>query len=133
MAGSQLLRAATLDGIGDLVDDTAGVHLCDLPPLTTVLVWTRNSLYRVVVTRWPEGYVQGGAFFPNLTPARVNGSRIGGSCLRVGWIGAGLSVEIRSGGRHIITSTVLAIAIEQRSSVAALQALQAFTETAGDQ
>ena len=53
MADSKLLRAATLDRIGDLVDDTAGVHLRDLPPFTTLLVWTMNSLYRVVVTHWP--------------------------------------------------------------------------------
>ena len=119
MADSTLLRAATLDRIGDLVDDTAGVHLRDLPPCTTLLVWTMNSLYRVVVTQWPEVYVQGGAFFPDPTLARVEGASFGGSCLRVGWIGAGLLVEIRSGGRHIITSPVLAITTEQASSVAA--------------
>ncbi len=32
MADSKFLRAATLDRIGDLVDDTEGVHLRDLPP-----------------------------------------------------------------------------------------------------
>ena len=116
MANTKLLRAALLDRIGDLVDDTAGVHLCDLPPFTTLLVWTTNSLYRVVVTHWPEVYVQGGAFFPDPTLAHVNGASIGGSCLRVGWISAGLLVEIRSGGQHIITSPVLAITIEHASS-----------------
>jgi hypothetical protein len=74
MADSKLLRAATLDGIGDLVDDTAGVQLRDLPPFTTLLVWTMNSLYRVFVTQWPEVYVQGGAFFPDPTLARVDGA-----------------------------------------------------------
>ena len=54
MSDSKFVRAATLDRIGDLVDDTAGVHLRDLPPFTTLLVWTMNSLYRVVVTHWPE-------------------------------------------------------------------------------
>jgi len=117
MADSTRLRAATLDRVGDLLDDTAGVHLCDLPPFTTLLVWTRNSLYRVVVTQWPEVYVQGGAFFPDPTLAHVDGASIGGSCLRVGWISAGLFVEIRSGGRHIITSPVLAVTTEQASSV----------------
>ena len=117
MADSKLLRAATLDGIGDLVDDTPGVHLRDLPPFTTLLVWTMNSLYRVVVTHWPEVYVQGGAFFPEPTLALVDGASFGGSSLRVGWISAGLSVEIRSGGRHIITSPVLAITTERASSL----------------
>jgi hypothetical protein len=117
MSDSRLLRAATLNRIGDLVDDTAGVHLRKLPPFTTLLVWTMNSLYRVVVTQWPEVYVQGGAFFPDPTLAHVDGASFGGSCLRVGWISAGLLVEIRSGGRHIITSPVLAITTEQASSV----------------
>ena len=87
MANTKFLRGATLDGIGDLVDDTAGVDLLGLPSFTTLLVWTMNSMYRVVVTQWPEVYVQGGAFFPDPTLARVDGVCFGGNCLRVGWIG----------------------------------------------
>jgi hypothetical protein len=116
MAGTQWVRAATLDRIGDVVDDTAGVRLRDLPPFTTLLVQTVNSLYRVVITQWPEVYIQGGAFFPDPTSAYIDGANIGGSCLRVGWIGVGLSVEIRSGGRHIITSPVRDITTEQAPS-----------------
>ena len=116
MSDSKLLRAAALDRIGDLVDDIAGVHLHEVPPFTTLLVWTMNSLYRVVVTQWPEVYIQGGAFFPDPTLAHVDGASFGGSCVRVGWIGAGFVVEIRSGGRRIITSRVLAITTEQVSS-----------------
>lgn len=110
MADDERIRAATLDRIGDLADDAGGVHLRDLPPFTTLLVWTKYSLYRVVVAEWPEAYVQGGAFFPDPTPARVEGASFGGSCLKPGWITAGLSVEIRAGGRLIITSPVRAIA-----------------------
>lgn len=116
MADTRWVRAATLDRIGDVVDDTAGVRLCDLPPFTTLLVRTKNSLYRVVITHSPEVYIQGGAFFPHPTPACIDGASIGGSCLRVGWIGVGLLVEIRSGGRHIITSPVHAITAEQAPS-----------------
>jgi hypothetical protein len=119
MADTRWVRAATLDRIGDLVDDTAGVQLRDLPLFTTLLVWTMNSVYRVVVTRWPEVYIQGGAFFPEPTSAYLDGASIGGSCLRVGWIGVGLLVEIRSGGRHIITSPVRAITTARPSSLAA--------------
>jgi hypothetical protein len=117
MADSRRFRIATLDRIGDLVDDTVGVHLSVLPPFTTLLVWTMNSLYRVVVIQWPEVYVQGGAFFPEPTLVRVDGASFGGSCLRVGWIVAGLLVEIRSGGRRIITSRVLAITIQHASGL----------------
>jgi hypothetical protein len=113
MCDSKLVRGVTLDRIGDLVDDTAGVHLRDLPPFTTLLVWTMNSVYRVIITHWPEVYIQGGAFFPDPTSAYVDGASIGGSCLRVGWIGVGLLVEIRSGGRRITTSPVFAITTEQ--------------------
>lgn len=116
MDNPRLLRRATLERVGDLVDDTAGVHLRDLPPFTTLLVWTMNSLYRVVVTHWPEVYVQGGTFFPDPTLAYVDGASFGGSSLRLGWISKDLLVEIRSGGRLIITSPVVAITTEQASS-----------------
>jgi len=118
MADQRTARAATLDRVGDLVDDTAGVHLRNLPPFSTLLVWTMNSVYRVVITQWPEVYIQGGAFFPDPTAAYLDGASLGGS-LRVGWIGVGLFVEIRSGGRHIITSPVRAITTEWASSVVA--------------
>jgi hypothetical protein len=108
-------RAATLDRIGDVVEDIAGVHLCDLPPSTTLLVRTMNSLYRIVIAHWPEVYVQGGAFFPDLTAAYLDGASLGGNCLKVGWIGVGLLVEIRSGGRRILTSRVRAIVTDQTS------------------
>ena len=110
------LRVATLARFGDLVDGTLGVQLRHLPPSTILLVWTMNSLYRVVVADWPEVYIQGGAFFPEPTLAQLDGASIGGSCLRVGWIGAGLLVEIRSGGRRIITSPVRAITTEYTCS-----------------
>lgn len=117
MTDTRWVRAATLDRIGDLLDDTAGVHLRDLPPFTTLLVWTVNSVYRVAITQWPEVYIQGGAFFPDPTSAYLDGASIGGSCLRVGWIGVGLLMEIRSGGRHIITSPVRAITTERASGL----------------
>ena len=98
------------------MDERSGVDLRDLPPFTTLLVRTMNSDYRVVVAQWPEVYIQGGSFFPDPTAACLDGASIGGSCLRVGWIGIGLLVEIRSGGRRIITSPVRAITVEQASS-----------------
>ena len=114
MAHTKSARA-TLNWIGDLVDDTGGVDLRDLPPFITLLVWTMNSVYRVVITHWPEVYIQGGVFFPDPTSAYLDGASIGGSCLRVGWIIAGLLVEIRSGGRRFVTSPVRAITTEQAS------------------
>ena len=112
MSQSTVIRAATLDRFVDAVDGVEGVHLRQLPPLTTLLVHTRNSQYRLVVTQGTAIFVQGGAFFPDPTPAHLDGASIGGSCLKVGWIGVGLLMEIRAGGRRIITSPVRAIYTE---------------------
>ncbi len=109
-------RAATLDWFSDVVEDLEGVDLHDLAPFTTLLVRTMNSVYRVVTTPGSEVYVQGGAF-PDPISAHLDGSSIGGSCLRLGWIGVGLRVEIRSRGRRIITSPVLAITAVQTSGI----------------
>jgi len=113
MSDPKFGRFSTLNRIGDLVEDVAGVYLRDLPPFTSLLVWTTNSLYRVVITQWPEVYVQGGHFFPEPTAAYVDGATSGASGLRVGWIGVGLLVEIRSRGRRITTSPVRAITTEE--------------------
>ena len=117
MAQSKRLWGLTFGRVADRVTDMPGLHLRDVPPSTTLLVRTSNSLYRVVVTDWPEVYVQGGAFFPDPTVASIGGASLRGHGLKVGWIGAGLSMEIHSGGRHIITSRVLAITTEQPSGL----------------
>ena len=112
MSDPKFVRFAALNHVHELVEGLAGVYLRDLPPFTTLLVRTRNSLYRMVITRWPEVYVQGGDFFPNPTAVYLDGASSGGSWLRVGWIGVGGVVEIRLGGWRITTSPVLAITTE---------------------
>lgn len=107
--------AATLDRLVDLLADVEGVQLRHLPPLTTVLVRTMKSVYRVVITQWPEVYVHGGAFFPEPTRAYLDGASLGGNCLKVGRIVVGLRMEIRSEGWRIVTSPVCAISTEQPS------------------
>jgi hypothetical protein len=116
MSGTRGVRAVTLDRFRDVARDMDGVQLCDLPPFTTLLVRTMNSLYRVVIARGSEVYVQGGAFFPDLTPAYLEGASIGGSCVRAGWIVIGLLLEIRSEGRRTVTSPVCAISAVRASA-----------------
>ena len=99
-------RAATLAGFTSAVSSTNGVQLRDLPPLTTLLVRTRNSEYHIVVSTGDEVLVKGGQFFPRLTEARFSGASVGGSFLKVGWIGVGLRMEILADGRRIVTSPV---------------------------
>jgi hypothetical protein len=102
-----------LDLFIDLVDAVEGVHLEQLPPLTTLLVWTWNSQYQLVVREGSHVYVQGGTFFPDPTSAHVDGASLGGSLLKMGWIGVGFVMEFRVGASRIMTSPVLAIATER--------------------
>jgi hypothetical protein len=109
MSDNRPVGAATLDRFGDLVENSECVRLRHLPPYTTLLVRTVNSLYRVVITQGPDVYVQGGTFFPEETAAYIVGASIGGNCVRVDCICIGLLVEILAGGRRIVTSPVLGI------------------------
>ena len=96
----------------DLIDPVGAVHVRQLPPWTTLLVWTQNSLYRLVVTDGSNVFVQGGAFFPQPTAALLNGASLGGNVLKVGWLGVGLLMEFRVGPRRIVTSAIRAISTE---------------------
>jgi hypothetical protein len=107
---TSISRAATLAGFTSAVASTSGVHLRDLAPMTTIVVRTRNSEYCIVVSSGDEVLVKGGQFFPRLTEARFSGASVGGSLLKVGWIGIGLRMEILAEGRRIVTSPVHDIA-----------------------
>jgi hypothetical protein len=107
-------HVATLDGFVEGLSEIRGIHLRQLDPLTTLRVQTVNSCYRIVVTADTSAIVQGGKFFPDPTPARIDGSGFGGSMLKVAWIGVGLKMEIFANDQRIITSPVRDIAIEQR-------------------
>ena len=98
-------------------EEIEGVRLRQLTPFTTLLVQTTHSLYRIVVTDGDRVYVQGGEFFPNPVSAYRDGSRVGLSALKLGWIAVGLAMEIQAEGRRVVTSPVRAI-ITERSAVA---------------
>lgn len=105
-----MARRDTLGGFLEIVSSSAGVYLCDLPPCTSLLVSTLNSLYRMVIMQAPEVSVQGGVFFPEPTAARLVGSSlVPGGLLKVGWIGVGLRFELRSRDQYVVTSPVRAI------------------------
>jgi hypothetical protein len=92
------------------VSSGEGVSVRHLAPSTSLLVWTLNSLYRMVIMQSPEVSVQGGAFFPEPAAARLVGSSLHpGGWLKVGWIGIGLRIELRSGSQYVVTSPVRAI------------------------
>lgn len=116
-SGSHVPRRATLEGF--LQHTTAeaddGMLLTRVEPLTTVRIWTQNSLYRVIVRDGPTVFIQGGRYFPQFTAAQVAGSGLGGSMLKLGWIGVGYCMEIHAAAhRHaIVTSPVRAFDIER--------------------
>jgi hypothetical protein len=111
-------RAATLDGFSTDASEAEGLHLSDLEPLTTVVVRTCNSVYRIIVSERTLVRVQGGRYFPDMTSAHLNGSSAGGSLLKVAWIGVGLCMEISAGGQRIVTSPVRAISTTPTASAA---------------
>jgi hypothetical protein len=101
-------QAATLDGFA-MATNGPGVALRQLEPLTELMVQTRNTSYRIVISRDADIVIQGGSFFPDPTHAHVEGASLGGNLLKVGWIGVGLRMEIVADGRRIVTTAVRSI------------------------
>ena len=116
---SHVTRQTTLDGFTAEVAEADGIGLNELDPLTTIVVQTRNSIYRVVVIEPPRPriLIQGGRFFPQPTEARLAGASFGGSLLKLAWLGCGLRMEVCSDGQRIVTSPVCSIAIEHDSEL----------------
>lgn len=96
-------------------DRISGIYLQALPTGTVVGVDTRNSRYRFVMLDGSgrNVLVEGGPYFPQQTAAHLEGSTLGGSGLKVGWIGLGWFVELSFGGKRIITSRVRSISMPE--------------------
>jgi hypothetical protein len=112
-AGSDKARPAEPGLTPASFECITGVDLCALPPGTEVVVDTRNSRYRFVVTdpRGPDVMVEGGRHFPRQAAARITGSILNGDPLAVGWIGLGSCIAIFSDCRRTVTSRVRSIEI----------------------
>jgi hypothetical protein len=109
-----ITRHRTLSGFLTAVSRAHGIGLRSLDALTTLVVRTRNSAYRITMITPHRGevLVQGGRFFGAPTRACLNGSSSGGSCLRLGWMGVGLHLEFHAEERWIVTSRVRSIEVE---------------------
>ena len=90
-----------------------GVQLAELPDFSEIEVQTENTLYEITVIDGAarEVVVRGGRFFPGKTAARLAGSSLRGSFLKVGGIYTGFSMEILAGGTNIVTTAVQSIRI----------------------
>ena len=90
-----------------------GVQLETIQDMERLVVCTENSTYEVTVIsgRTGEILVRGGRFFPEFTAARLAGSSLGGSFLKLRGIYVGFNLEIHFDKRLIITSRVRQISV----------------------
>jgi hypothetical protein len=94
-------------------DWSAGVQLEAVPDMETLTVQTENSTYEITVICGPTGEVliRGGRFFPEFTPAKLAGSSLGGSFLKLRGLYVGFNLEVHFEKRRVITSRVRTIAV----------------------
>jgi len=94
-------------------DWTEGVQLETIDDMESVSVQTENSTYEITVISGRTGdiLIRGGQFFREFTPARLAGSSLGGSFLKLRGIYVGFSLEVHFGKRLIVTSRVRKIAV----------------------
>ena len=91
-----------------------GAVLLDrLTALDRLLVRTRHSVYDIIVSSPSTGEVRvrGGAYFPEFTEARLTGSTLGGSFIKVRALHCGFRLEFTLGRQFVLTSAVQSIDI----------------------
>jgi hypothetical protein len=72
-----------------------GIDVHKLPAGTTVLVITKNNLYKLVKAAERKHVIaQGGKYLLEPTEVVFTGSTFGGSMLKIGWIGYGMLMEM---------------------------------------
>jgi len=102
------VRDAATPGMWSTDDWRDEVCLDQLSAGDRIMVTTRNHTYEILVMSPGTGdvRVRGGRFFPELTAARLAGSSLGGSSLKVRSVIVGCRLEFADGGRPVITSRV---------------------------
>ena len=92
-------------------DWRGGIHVDDLIALECLVVKTENSTYEIILLSpdTAQILVRGGAFFPVFTQARLAGSSLGGSFLKLRSVHVGFRVELSTEKGFIITSPVRSV------------------------
>jgi hypothetical protein len=87
------------------------VRLADLAPSDVLEVRTRNTCYLISTLglRDARVLVMGGTFFPLPGEAQLVGSTLGGSAVKLGWIGRGFCLELLQDGHRVVTTRVRGI------------------------
>ena len=108
----------TLEKEAEAAEKSEGVMIKDLPPGQILAIKTKNSTYRIIVLNSAEGLVQlSGGNTEKITgqkevEATVSGSTWGGSAMKAGFLGVGMSIEFALGkGRIMTTSPVKKISV----------------------
>jgi len=99
----------TLAGFASEQGCDDGLAMESLEPGTMLIVRTDNSEYRMVALDHDRVLVEGGAMFPEPVPAVVQGASAGGSFVKTGWIGVGLSIELFVDPKWVRTLSVRSI------------------------
>jgi hypothetical protein len=96
-------------------DWCGGIQVDELSALERLIVTTTNSTYEIVLVapERAEVLVRGGVFFPVFTPARLAGSSLGGSFLKMRSVHVGFRLELGTDRGFIITSPVRAVAVAE--------------------
>ena len=92
-------------------DWRGGIHVDDLIALECLVVQTENSTYEIILLSPDTAHilVRGGAFFPVFTEARLAGSSLGGSFLKLRSVHVGFRLELSTERGFIITSPVRSV------------------------
>jgi hypothetical protein len=96
-------------------DWRGGISVDELSTLERLIVTTANSTYEIVLVaaEKAEILVRGGAFFPVFTSARLAGSSLGGSFLKLRSVHVGFRLELGTDRGFIITSPVRTVTIAE--------------------
>jgi hypothetical protein len=99
-------------------DWRGGIHVEEMAALDRLVVTTLNSTYEIILLApdRAEVLVRGGAFFPVFTPARLAGSSLGGSFLKLRSVHVGFRLELGCDRGFVITSPVRSVTIAPPSA-----------------
>ena len=111
--GPARLIGQQIDRIAAAAAAAEGVRLADLAPSDVLEVRTRNTRYLIstISLRESRVVVTGGTFFPMPREAQLVGATLGGSAVKLGWIGCGFCLELLQDGERIVTTRVRGIRI----------------------
>lgn len=85
-----------------------GIDTRKLKNGTMILVLTKNSFYKLIKKKDKVFTVQGGKKFLEEKEVIFTGSTLGGTMIKLGWIGFGMNMEMYYNKRRCTTSKVFA-------------------------